>query len=68
MLLGTGIFCALWWQLLAELITSQKTNLIMSVERDKNAVQWSGSGRVEEVKWDESNSETKGYSNFFFFF
>jgi hypothetical protein len=59
-LLQTGIFCALWWQILAELITSQKTNLIMSVERDKNAVLWNGRGRVQEVKWDESNFTNKG--------
>jgi len=59
-LLQTGIFCALWWQILAELITSQKTNLIMSVEQDKNTVTWNGRGRVQEVKWDESNSQTKG--------
>lgn len=43
-LLQTGIFCALWWQIFAELITSQKTNLIMSVERDtkSTSVDWKG--------------------------
>jgi hypothetical protein len=30
---------------ITELITSQKTNLIMSVEWGKNAAQWSGRGR-----------------------
>jgi len=66
-LLQTGIFYALWWQILSELITSQKTNLIMSVEQDKNTVMWNGRGRVQEVKWDESNSQTKGYSHVLFF-
>jgi hypothetical protein len=67
-LLQTGICCALWWQILAELITSQKTNLIVLVEQNKNAVLWNGRGRVQEVKWDESNLQTKGYSHVLFFF
>jgi hypothetical protein len=41
---------------------------MMSVERDKNAVLWNGMGRVQEVKWDESNLQTKGYSHVLFFF
>jgi len=40
----------------------------MLVERDKNAILWNGRGRVQEVKWDESNSQTKGYSHVLFFF
>jgi len=39
----------------------------MLVEQDKNAVLWNGRGRVQEVKWDESNSQTKGYSHVLFF-
>ena len=31
----------------------------MLVEQDKNAVLWNGMGRVQEVKWDESNSQKK---------
>jgi hypothetical protein len=39
----------------------------MLVEQDKNAVLSNGRGRVQEVKWDESNSQTKGYSHVLFF-
>ena len=40
----------------------------MSVEQDKNTVMWNGRGRVQEVNWDESNSQTKGYSHVLFCF
>jgi hypothetical protein len=44
---------ALQWQLLVDLITGLKTNLIISLENAKNPAHWGGRGRVQEVKWGE---------------